>query len=67
MLFNKDTVFHLNQNCKLRVKFSVTDMMYNQREVLHGCVLGYLHGHWQNDPESYLHDGIASQNIDKKI
>ena len=35
MMFNKDTVFHLNQNCKLRVKISVTDMMYKHG----GCKL----------------------------
>ena len=28
MMLNKINFFHLNQNCKLRVKISVTDMMY---------------------------------------
>ena len=44
MMFNKDTFFHLNQNCKLRVKISVTDMMYKHG----GRKLPEIWGGWGN-------------------
>ena len=63
MMFNKDTVFHLNQNCKLRVKISVTDMMYKHG----GSKLPKIRGGWGNcitvGSFKYLHLKCSVQAI----